>query len=138
MPRRRPRNALGIRRIPRGPMRPRRGRFDSPGFSLMEVLIALTLAMVALVAAAPAIALSMRILVLHQAVVDRESAFEAAWHTVLQDPAGASQEPLQVIEVGDDRRVEVLARPVSRSGPLEVWILSLPGGQYLQERWIAY
>ena len=129
------------------PIRPpsssrRTGRFCATapavrGSSLLEVVVALVVSMTALLVAAPALALSLKILKSDREQMDRESALEAVWSEISADPAAFRSTLRLDAAVGSERRSTVTADFLGEQNGLWRWRLSLSDPDYAEERWLA-
>ena len=109
-------------------------RSPCSGISLTEVAVAMALSLVALLAVAPAIVLSLRILVLGQTELDQEVAVDSAWDEIYENP-GPPPDIAITRDVGAGRQLRVDAHSIETDSSLTRWRLWVDGSDYSQERW---
>ncbi len=107
------------------------------GSSLFEVLVALSLSLVAVVMAGPALTLSLRILTEDQRSLDQEMALDAAWNAVCADPSQFLTSQQKDFNVGDSRTVNVKITRLDDKDGLRRWRLWLEDPSRAEERWLA-
>ena len=94
----------------------------------------MALSLVALLAVAPAIVLSLRILVLGQTELDQEVAVDSAWDEIYEIP-GRPPDIAITRDLGAGRQLRVDAHSIETEASLTRWRLWVDGSDYSQERW---
>lgn len=107
------------------------------GVALLEIVIALLLSLTAFLAAAPALALSVKILTVDRSGLDQELAIEAAWNEICAMPSQFSRPGQKDFSVGENRSVTVQIAPLESQDGLRRWRLSVATTGYSEERWLA-
>ncbi|HEV8132276.1 MAG TPA: hypothetical protein VGQ81_13585 [Acidobacteriota bacterium] len=107
------------------------------GASLLEIVIALLLSLTAFLVAAPALALSLKILTVDRTGLDQEIAVEAAWNEICASPSQFARAGEKDFSVGENRSLTVQVTPLESHDGLWRWRLSVPPTGYNEERWLA-
>ncbi|MBI3941001.1 MAG: hypothetical protein HY315_09210 [Acidobacteria bacterium] len=113
------------------------GHVACQGISFLEVTVALGLSLGALLLAAPALGLALRVLVHEQKSLDQEIALEAAWSEICAGPDQFASGVIKDYRVGSGRNVTVAVEAPAQQDGLMRWKLTVSDPPYSEERWLA-